>query len=56
MTVLEAMGGDITKLPRDVQKILNQNIASDSKQSVTKIKNMEMNHAIRVWGLDMKRK
>lgn len=56
MTVLEAMGGDITKLPKDVQKILNRNIASDSKQSVTKIKNMKMRHAIRVWGLEMKRK
>ena len=56
MTVLEAMGGDITKLPKDVQKILNRNIVSHSKQSVTKIKNMEMDHAIRVWGLEMKRK
>ena len=56
MTVLEALGGDITKLPKDAQKILNQNIASDSKQSVTKIKNKKMLHAIRVWGLEMKRK
>ena len=56
MTVLDLLGGDITKLPRDVQKILNQNIASDSKQSVTKIKNMHPIHALRVWGLEMKRK
>ena len=56
MTVLDLLGGDIKKLPKDVQKILNTNIASHSKQSVTKIKNMEMDHAIRVWGLEMKRK
>jgi|32_taG_2_1085360.scaffolds.fasta_scaffold29974_6 hypothetical protein len=56
MTVLDLLGGDIKKLPKDVQKILNTNIASDSKQSVTKIKNMHPIHALRVWGLDMKRK
>jgi hypothetical protein len=56
MNILDLLGGDITKLPRDVQKILNQNIASDSKQSVTKIKNMHPIHALRVWGLEMKRK